>query len=58
MTDASELPNFKRVSYSDEPRITTYRMQVPGGWIYFLDPSHREPSTVFVPDPTPRGAAK
>ena len=31
------------------PRAT--RIGVPGGWIYYIEPSHREPCAVFVPEP-------
>lgn len=31
------------------PRTT--RLTVPGGWVYYLEPSHREPCALFVPHP-------
>lgn len=30
---------------------TTFRMPVPGGWIYYVQPDHREPVGMFVPEP-------
>lgn len=31
------------------PRVI--RLPVPGGWIYYVEPSHREPVGMFVPEP-------
>lgn len=34
---------------SGHPRTT--RLPVPGGWVYYVEPSHREPTALFVPEP-------
>lgn len=46
-----EMKIFEQLTSSSGEPCQTYRMAVPGGWVYYLRESYREPCAVYVPDP-------
>ena len=61
MSDQQQPPvhKWEIVSQGSGPgeNASTYRMRVPGGWLYRYQPNITSPpsSMAFVPDPTSRG---
>jgi hypothetical protein len=51
-------PTCSATSETDKPRLITYRLRVPGGWLYRHQSTHIDavPCMTFVPDPL-HGAA-
>ena len=61
MSDQQQAPlhQWEIVSQGRDPgeNASTYRMRVPGGWLYRHQPNITSPpsSMAFVPDPTSHG---
>jgi hypothetical protein len=53
MGDQQQTPLHKWEIVSKGENATTYRMRVPGGWLYCYQPNITSPpsSMAFVPDP-------
>ncbi len=47
------MSTFEKIPSTGQYYPTVHRIEVPGGWIYYIEPSHREPLAVFVPTPPP-----